>query len=129
MMLTAAALRNWFKEAFSLPHLTSGKLDASKNETAALYTGLFSTADTEKMGQQRGYHMLAIRCVMRCGVVGDTASDAAFALHERLRVYEGQVVGLAGFITLVHPEPVFIGTDSKGIFEYSIDFTLTIKEV
>ena len=127
-MVSAADLRKWFKAAFELPSVTSGKLDTSKKETAALYLGLFSTGDSEKLKQDRGYYMKAVRCLMRCDVIGDEASDKADALYEKLRLHTGQIAGSEGFITLKEPQPVSLGTDDAGVFEYSIDFTITLEE-
>lgn len=123
--MTTEAFKNWLKTVVDSPSFTIGKLDTSKSQTICVYSGLSAGANRPKLGNDSGYGEKSIRILVRWG------SNFAKAEEKAQRVYN--LLGSSNpinnnekicFVIPKYAEPVSLGTDDKGIYEFSIDVNL-----
>ena len=117
------AFKNWLKTVIDSPSFTIGKLDTSKQQTICIYSGLFAGANRPAVGNASGYGEKTIRILVRWGQNFAVAEAKAQEVYDTL----SNVIILDGATTCImrnHHEPVSLGTDDKGVYEFSIDITL-----
>lgn len=125
-MMTLAAVRDWLKEQVSCPNWYIGKADTSKPQCICLYNinngmpvlaigGLANTS----------YAVKAVSILVHWSKNADTAERKAQEVYASL-FGQSAVIGGKRVISfqMRTPEPVSVGTDEAGIFEYVIEFTI-----
>lgn len=117
------AFKNWLKTVIDSPSFTIGKLDTSKPQTICIYSGLSSGSYKPAVGNASGYGEKSVRILVRWGQNFAVAEAKAQEVYDAL----SNVIKVDGVTTCImrkHPEPVSLGTDDKGVYEFSIDITL-----
>lgn len=117
------AFKDWLKTVIDSPSYTIGKLDTSKSQTICIYSGLSAGFYKPAVGNASGYGEKTIRILVRWGQNFTKAEAKAQEVYDAL----SNVIKVGGVTTCImrkHPEPVSLGTDDKGVYEFSIDITL-----
>lgn len=125
--MTTEAFKNWLKTVIDSPSFTIGKLDTSKPQTICVYSGVFSGTNRPAIGGAEGYSEKTIRILLRWGNNFAKAETKAQQVYGLLRNKTVSIGGVKTCIVCKHSEPVSLGTDDKGVYEFSIDLTLIFE--
>ena len=125
--MTTEAFKNWLKTVIDSPSFTIGKLDTSKPQTICVYSGVFSGANKPAVGNVSGYSEKTIRILMRWGNNFAKAETKAQQLYDSLSNKTVKINEKIVCISCKYAEPVNLGTDDKGVYEFSIDLTLIFE--
>lgn len=118
------AFKDWLKTVIDSPSFTIGKLDTSKTQTICIYSGLSVGLHRPAVGNASGHGEKTVRILVRWGQNFTTAEAKAQEVYDALGDNIIKVDGVTTCIMRKHPEPVSLGTDDKGVYEFSIDITL-----
>lgn len=122
--MTTESFKNWLKTVVDSPSFTIGKLDTSKSQTVCIYSGIFAGYNKPKLGSESGYGEKTMRILIRWGTNFANAEKKAQQVYDLLDCKTIKIGGVTACITLKNSEPVSLGTDDKGIYEFSIDLIL-----
>lgn len=122
--MTTEAFKNWLKTVIDSPSFTIGKLDTSKPQTICIYSGLSAGSNRPKIGNEPGYGEKSLRILIRWGNNFAKAERKAQQVYDLLNCKTVEIDGKISCITLRSSEPVSLGTDDKGTYEFSIDLIL-----
>ena len=122
--MTTEAFKNWLKTVVASPSFTIGKLDTSKPQTICIYSGRSAGTHRPKLGNESGYGEKTIRILIRWGTNYARAEEKAQQVYNVLSDKTIIVDGVTVCFIRKHPEPVSLGTDDKGVYEFSIDLNL-----
>ena len=117
------AFKDWLKTVIDSPSYTIGKLDTSKPQTICIYSGLSAGPYRPAVGNASGYGEKTIRILVRWGQNYAAAEAKAQEVYDAL----SNIIKVEGVTTCImrnQSEPVNLGTDDKGVYEFSIDITL-----
>lgn len=129
-MLTLANVRDWLKEYNIAQYYFVGKLDTSKENALCVYNRKRSGAPVMALGGLSSYNIKAISLLLHCSKNAVQAEQIAITLFEKISSEEKLIINNTPiyYIALQVPEPVAIGTDENGIYEYVIEFDLYYKK-
>ena len=98
-----------------------GKIENAKEKTIGLYSSA-NLARVESIGLKSSYDIAGFRILLHWTQNMRETEAAARDLFEKLRYITNTEVGTAHvyLIDLDDGEPVFIGTDDNGVYEYHI---------
>ncbi|SEU32735.1 minor capsid protein [Paenibacillus sp. NFR01] len=125
-MMTLAEVRDWLKTQVACPAWYVGKLDGKKPECIGVYARP-GHAPVIALGglQQTSYAVKAVSILIHWSKNSDTAERKAQEVYAALF---GQSAVIAGkrviSFQLRTPEPVSVGTDDEGYYEYVIEVTI-----
>lgn len=125
-MMTLAEVRDWMKLKVSCPNWYIGKIDGSKPECIGLYNLNTGTPVLAIGGlKNTSYAVKAISILVHWTKNADTAERKAQEVYAALFGQSAVIAGkrVIGF-QMRMPEPVSVGTDDNGIFEYVIETTI-----
>lgn len=122
--MTTEAFKNWLKTVISSPSFTVGRLDTSKSQTICIYSGLSSKPVRPVVGNERGYGEKSIRILVRWGTNFPAAEAKAKEVYDVLGDKKLDIDGVIVCIVRSHSEPVSLGADDKGVYEFAIDVNL-----
>jgi hypothetical protein len=125
-MMALAEVRDWLKLQVSCPNWYIGKIDGSKPECIGLYKLNNGTPVLAIGGLENTSY--AVKAV---SILVHWTDDADIAERKAMEVYAalfGQSAVIAGkrviSFQMRTAEPVSVGTDDAGIFEYVIETTI-----
>lgn len=129
-MLTLANIRDWLKEYNIAQHYFVGKLDTSKENALCVYNRKRSGAPVMALGGLSSYNIKAISLLLHCSKNAVQAEQMAVTLFEKINSEEQLNINNIPiyYIKFQVPEPVAIGTDDNGVYEYVIEFDLYYKK-
>lgn len=129
-MLTLANVRDWLKKYNIAKHYFVGKLDTSKENALCVYNRKRSGAPVMALGGLSSYNIKAISLLLHCSKNAVQAEQMAITLFEKISSEEKLIINNIPiyYIALQVPEPVAIGTDENGVYEYVIEFDLYYKK-
>lgn len=129
-MLTLADVRDWLKEYNIAQHYFVGKLDTSKENALCVYNRKRSGAPVMALGGLSSYEIKAISLLLHCSKNAVQAEQMAITLFEEISSEEKLIINNTPiyYIKFQVPEPVAIGTDENGVYEYVIEFDLYYKK-
>ena len=126
-MMTLAQVRDWLKTQIDCPAWYIGKIDGSKEQCIGLYNiqgptpriaigGLANTSTATK----------AISILVHWGKNANLAEQKAQEVYNCMFDKTGAIIGGRRVVMfeMRHPEPVSVGTDDLGVYEYVIDVNI-----
>jgi hypothetical protein len=126
-MMTLADVREWLKTQIECLAWYIGKIDGSKEQCIGIYNiqgpkpkiavgGLANTSIAIK----------SVAILVHWGKNANTAERKAQEVYEAMHGQAGATIGGRRVVMfqLRHPEPVSVGTDDLGIYEYVIDVNI-----
>lgn len=125
-MITLNGLKDWLKTKNVATNYYIGKLDNKKDESLGVYNRTRSGAPVTAIGHLESYDIKAVTLLLHWNNNAKETEAAAMALWAALNdeseiTIDGHAIH---FIALQVPEPISVGTDDKGVYEYVIDFDL-----
>lgn len=125
-MMTLSDIRDWLKTEVSCPAWYIGKLDGKKPECIGLYN-LNAGKPVIALGglDQTSYAVKTVSILIHWGKNADVAERKAQEVHSVLFGHVAEIGGrrVIAFNMRV-PEPVSVGTDDEGVYEYVIETSI-----
>ncbi|RED34675.1 minor capsid protein [Paenibacillus sp. VMFN-D1] len=125
-MMTLANIRDWLKTQVQCPQWYIGKIDGSKEQCIGVYN-LQAGAPNIAIGglENTSYASKAITILIHWGKNANVAEQKAHEVYTALFGQAGEIAGhrVISF-DMRTAEPVSVGTDDEGIYEYVIDTTI-----
>ena len=124
MTITLAAFRDWLKTQVNSPQWYSGKIDGKKEQCIGIY-GTTGAPQRLAVGglSATGYSVKAVSILVHWGRNSNTAEQKAQEVYDAL--FGVSNVTIAGkrviMFRMPQPEPIAVGTDEEGIYEYVIE--------
>lgn len=125
MAITATELKDWLKSRVNSPNWTVGKLDQTKEQTICVYSGLNTQAAVLNVAGSTGsYAPVMFRVLVRWGKGYADATAKANEVFAVLAQGTRTINEKFAHIYPVYNEPISLGTDDKGIYEYAIEIKI-----
>lgn len=122
--MTLAEFREWFKLQVDCPAWYSGKIDGNKEQCIGLYNTTGAPARMALGGPiATSYQIKAVSILIHWTKNHDTAERKAHEVYDALFGVSNVDIGGKRVIMfrLPQPQPISVGTDSTGIYEYVIE--------
>lgn len=125
-MMTLAQVRDWLKQQVNCPNWYIGKIDGSKLECIGLYNLNNGTPVLAIGGlENTSYAVKAVSILVHWSKNADTAERKAQEVYAALFGQSAVIAGKRVISFQIRTvEPVSVGTDDAGIFEYVIEVTI-----
>ena len=129
-MLTLANVRDWLKKYNIAQYYFVGKLDTSKENALCVYNRKRSGATVMALGGLSSYDIKAVSLLLHCSKNAVQAEQMAVTLFEKIKLEENLIINNSPiyYIAMKVPEPVCVGTDENGVYEYVIEFDLYYRK-
>lgn len=125
-MMTLAEVRDWMKTQVDCLNWYIGKADTKEQKTISLYNLNNGTPVIAIGGlANTSYAVKAISILVRWTKNADTAEQKALEVYATLFGQPAVINGKRVIsFQMRTPEPVSVGTDDAGVFEYVIEVTI-----
>ena len=123
-----AEFRDFVKTLEVGEHFSIGKIDSSKDKSIGIY-GDTNGNRIEAIGKDSMYDISNMRILIHWNKNLTETEAASRSLYELLRYQNNfDMSGIhVYFIDLIDGEPIFVGTDNNGIYEYVITLRLVYR--
>ena len=124
-----ADIRDYIKTLEIAEYYTIGKMDNSKEKAICIY-GDGYLAKVEAFGKNSSYDIAGFRILYHGTKNLKETEQVARSLYDSLRYITDTDMGTmhVQYFDLNYAEPVFLGTDSNGVFEYIISGVVYYKK-
>lgn len=125
-MIYLADIRNWLKRFNIADYYYSGKLDANKEKAICIYQRKSTIEAVRAIGGKSSYNIKPISVLIHWNKNSAETEKAAYKLYEQLEAVSSFLLNgmKIYFIKLLQSEPVSVGADDNGIYEYVIEFDI-----
>jgi len=116
-----AEIRDYLKTLDIANYYTIGKLENAKEQAICVY-GDGYTRRVEAVGRNSSYDIMGIRILYHGTKNLKDTEQVARSLYESIRYIVNTTMGTlyVQYLDLNYSEPVFLGTDANGVYEYVI---------
>jgi hypothetical protein len=117
-----AEIRDFLKTKIEADHYSIGKIDGTKDKSIGVYGDSSYMARVEAIGKAKTYDPAGIRILIHWNKNMRETETVARDLYEKLRyITDTDINGIhVYYLDLLYGEPVFVGTDDEGVYEYVI---------
>ena len=130
--MNISKIRDYFIEKFSWSDSCSvGKIDKDKEKAVCFYSSQNPAANNTAFGGKKntGCEQKAITILLRYGknaVAAEAEAEEIYKFFDEKTFYidEKRV-----FVISRYDSAIFLGTDEKGVYEYSFEFTFYIERM
>lgn len=122
-MMTLAEVRDWLKTRIDCPQWYIGKIDGSKQQCIGLYNTTGAPVRLAVGGiEATGYQVKAVSILIHWGKNANLAEQKAQEVYAALFGRTAEIGGKRVIMfRLPQAEPISVGTDGEGIYEYVIE--------
>lgn len=130
MVLTLSSVKDWIKSYNIASNYYVGKLDTNKENALCVYSRKCSGNPVIALGGVSSYDIKAISLLIHWNKNVVQTEQTAITLFEKIRAEKQLTINNIPihYIAMQVPEPVAIGTDEKGVYEYVIEFDLYYRK-
>lgn len=116
-----AEFRDYIRTQIDADHYSIGKIDETKEKSIGIYSDN-SLVRVEAIGKAKTYDRAGVRILIHWNKNMRETETVARTLYNNLRyITDTSFDGIQVFyLALQYGEPVFIGTDENGVYEYVI---------
>ena len=116
-----AEFRDYLKTLIDADHYSIGKIDDSKDKSIGVYGDGYQRR-VEAIGRCKSYDSAGVRILVHWNKNMRETEEVARSLYENLRyITDADMGGIkVKYVDLQYGEPVVLGTDGNGVFEYVI---------
>lgn len=116
-----AEFRDYLKTQIEADHYSIGKIDGTKDKSVGVYSD-GSYERIEAIGRAKTYDRAGIRILIHWNKNMRETETVARDLYEKLRYITDTDFGdiHVYYLDLQYGEPVYVGTDDEGVYEYVI---------
>lgn len=120
-----AEFRDYIKTLDVADYYSIGKIDNSKEKSLGIY-GDSTRRRIEAVGRNKSYSIFQFRILLHWNKNLNETETQARSLFNQLRYITDTDMGTmhVQYLDLSYEEPVFVGTDSNGVYEYVISGTI-----
>lgn len=126
--MTLADVKEWLKTFDVAEHYYCGRLDNKHEHSLGVYSRQAVTGPVMAIGglENSSYDIRGISLLLHWNRNSAETETAARTLWDHLREISGVDTGhgYIQYLRLTVPEPIAVGTDENGVFEYVINFDL-----
>lgn len=125
-MIYLADIRNWLKRFNVADYYYSGRLDANKEKAICVYQRKSTIEAVRAIGGKSSYNIKPISVLIHWNKNSTETEKAAYKLYEQLEAVSSFLLNGTKiyFIKPLQSEPVSVGADDSGIYEYVIEFDI-----
>lgn len=121
-------IRDWIKTFNIADHYYIGRLDAKKERSIGVYSRNRSSAPVMALGglDNSSYDIKSVSILVHWNQNARETETAARNLWDHLQQISNLDIGEdhIDYLMLLVPEPISVGADDDGIYEYVIEFDL-----
>jgi hypothetical protein len=116
-----AEIRDFLRTQIQADHYSIGKIDGTKDKSIGVYSDN-NYARVEAIGKAKTYDRAGIRILIHWNKNMRETETVARDLYEKLRYITDTDFGdiHVYYLDLQYGEPVYVGTDDEGVYEYVI---------
>ena len=120
-----AEFRDYLKTLNVADYYSIGKIDNSKDKSLGVYADS-TLRRIEAIGRQKSYGVFQFRILLHWNKNLNETEAQARSLFSQLRYITDTDMGTlhVQYLDLDYEEPIFVGTDSNGVYEYVIRGTI-----
>ena len=124
--MTLAAVRDWLKTYDLFENYYIGRLDNKKEKSLGVYNRTSYGPPVMAFGNASSYDVKAVTLLIHWNVNARETEAAARALYDELLGLDNLTIAgtHVNYLMLQVPEPVSVGADDDGVYEYVIDFDI-----
>ena len=125
--MTLAEIRDWLKTLDAAEHYYIGRLDNKKEKSLGVYSRRRGSAPVMALGGESSYDIKGVSLLLHWNHNARETEEAALALWEQLFGRTRVDVPSGARIQYIQPnvpEPVAVGTDEGGVYEYVIELNI-----
>lgn len=125
-MITLANIRDFIKGFDFADNYYIGKLYNKKDKSIGVYSLKRSEPPVTAIGGQSTYDIIGVSLLIHWNKNADDTEIVARQLYEKLRTVKEVNINNTQIymIQLLSPEPIDVGTDSKGVYERVIELKI-----
>ena len=101
-----------------------GKMEARREMALCLFARRRGSLQRHAVSGEAGYAVMPLSLAIRGGDEHDLAEAFANGLYAAIGSSRFELSGVSCFIKKIHAAPLALGTDRRGIYEFSVDFDL-----
>ena len=123
--MTLKKVKDYFKTAFGWSDSISiSKIDNNSEKAVCFYNSRIAPAKISSVGGKKNktYELKSITILLRWGKNADTAEVKAKEIYDFFDERTFDIDGKRVFVISRYESPIDLGTDDKGIYEYSFEF-------
>ena len=124
-----ADIRDYLKTLDAAEYYNIGRLNNKKEKSLGVYSRTRSGPPVHAIGQPSSYDIKAVTLLLHWNQDARETEQAALTLWNKL--LEAEQITIGGtpvyYLQMQVPEPVAVGTDDNGVYEYVIDFNLYFR--
>ena len=120
-----STFRDWLKTVFEADSYQIGKIDNRREHAIGISSGN-PLMQVDAIGKCSSYSTTSVRILVHWSQNAAETETAARELYDALRHINDMDMGdiHVQYLYLLQAEPVFVGTDDNGIYEYVIAATI-----
>lgn len=125
-MIYLADIRDWLKQFNIAENYSIGRIDSNKDKSIGVYQRKTSIAPIRAIGNASTYEIKPISLLIHWNKNVAETEKAAFELYKKLEAVSSLTLNNIQIylLTLLQSEPVSVGSDDSGVFEYVIEFDI-----
>jgi len=125
-MLTKSDVKDWLKGYGMTDHYYTGVLNAKQDKSIGVYNRKSSGAPVTALGRLSSYDVKAISILLHWTNNAVETEKVAIQLFKKIRAEKQLKINnvFINTIVLQVPQPIEVGADENGVYEYVIDFDL-----
>lgn len=123
--MTLKKIKDYFKTAFGWSDSISiSKIDNNSEKAVCFYNSRIAPAKINSVGGKKNktYELKSVTILLRWGKNADAAETKAKEIYDFFDERAFDIDGKRVFIISRYESPIDLGTDDKGIYEYSFEF-------
>ncbi len=112
--------KDYLKTLNVADHYSVGKIDNSKEKSLGVYSSAGGESRIEAIGRESSYDRANVRLLLHWNKNAVETENSARTLFEKIRYITDTQMGdiFVCYVHLLNQEPVFLGTDDNGVYEY-----------
>lgn len=117
-----AEFRDFLKTKIDADYFSIGKIDGTKDKSIGVYGDSSYLSRVEAIGRAKTYDRAGIRILVHWNKNMRETESVARELFENIRyITDTDMSGIhVHYLDLQYGEPVYVGTDTEGVYEYVI---------
>lgn len=119
--------KDWLKTVIVTSSITAGKLDGSQPQTICVYNDTPAPFRLVVGGGTNGYDESNYKILVHWSNNSNTAEVKAKEIYAAVCNTKTTISGKTVWIKAKRAEPLSMGTDAEGIYEYIIEISLLIE--
>lgn len=125
-MIYLADIRNWLKQFNIAENYSVGKIDGNKDKSIGVYQRKSSIPAIRAFENKSTYNIKPVSVLIHWNKNATETEKTAYKLYKQLEAVSSFLINdiRVYFIKLLQSEPISVGADDSGVYEYVIEFDI-----